>query len=92
MEIILDGRFMVDRDSLHTHIAEKLSFPSYYGRNLDALYDLLSSYPEKAEIVLVHGDDLITALGKYGNAFVKTLMDACRANQNLELSFSNEIF
>ena len=91
VEILLDGRIMTDREALHTHLAEKLSLPDYYGRNLDALFDLLSVYPQSAEIVLVHADVMIAALGRYGHGVLKTMVDASRANPNLEFTLSNEI-
>ena len=43
MEVILDGELMTDRPTVHDLLSEKLAFPEYYGRNLDALYDLLST-------------------------------------------------
>ena len=91
MEILLDGRVMTDREALHTHLVEKLSLPAYYGRNLDALYDLLTAYPERTEIVLVHGDIMTAALGRYGHGVLKTMVDASRVNPNLEFTLSNEI-
>ena len=39
--IRLDCRQMEDRERLHDYLAQTLEFPSWYGRNLDALYDLL---------------------------------------------------
>ena len=38
--IVIDGSQMSGRQAAHQHLAERLSFPGYYGRNLDALYDL----------------------------------------------------
>lgn len=31
-------------EEIHNYIAKELDFPDYYGKNLDALYDILSSY------------------------------------------------
>ena len=42
MEVILDGELMTDRPTVHDLLSEKLAFPEYYGRNLDALYDCLT--------------------------------------------------
>ena len=42
MPIILDGKAMTDRPAAHSHLAERLDLPTYYGRNLDALYDMLT--------------------------------------------------
>lgn len=37
MELTLDCRHGMD--AIHTQLAEALAFPSWYGRNLDALHD-----------------------------------------------------
>ena len=34
-----------DRNSLHDRLQESLTLPSWYGRNLDALYDALTDAP-----------------------------------------------
>ena len=91
MEVALDGRLMVSREALHDQLQEKLNLPAYYGRNLDALYDVLSEFPGKLEITLVHADEMLVRLGSYGNAFIKTLWDASCAFPNVDLSISNEI-
>ena len=36
--------------SLHDYLREQLGFEDYYGRNLDALYDVLSMWPEELRI------------------------------------------
>ena len=91
MQVILDGNRMVSREALHEYLREALNLPDYYGRNLDALYDVRTSYPEKLELMVVHADLMLENLGKYGNAFVKTLMDAAETTENLHLSICNEI-
>lgn len=40
-----DCRGWTDDDVMHAELAAKLDFPSYYGRNLDALNDCLRSMP-----------------------------------------------
>ena len=42
MEIILDGRTIDSRETLHQRLFELLHFPAWYGRNLDALHDCLT--------------------------------------------------
>ena len=39
-EAFLHG--LTARREIHAYIAEKMDFPEYYGRNLDALYDCLT--------------------------------------------------
>ena len=53
MEILLDGRDIPDRKVLHDLLAEKFQFPDYYGRNLDALYDLLTAFPESIRVTVM---------------------------------------
>lgn len=91
MEIILDGRFMTDRGAVHDLLAEKLKFPDYYGRNLDALYDLLSTYPERIDVTLIHTDRLLANLGNYGKTLLRTLQEAAGENPNVELTIRSEI-
>ena len=43
MTVTLDGRFMTTRDNAHEHLAQQLKLPDWYGRNFDALYDLLTA-------------------------------------------------
>ncbi len=65
MEIfVLDGTKMTDRDAAHAHIAERLGFPSYYGKNLDALADCLSEMRRDACIVLTDRDEMEKKLGR----------------------------
>jgi ribonuclease inhibitor len=40
--VVLPGRQLTTRDELHDWLNEALEFP-YYGRNLDALWDLISA-------------------------------------------------
>ena len=50
--IELDIRNIATRDALHIYLQYMLELPAYYGRNLDALNDLLSTESEETEITL----------------------------------------
>ena len=41
--IVIDCRQITDWDSLHTIFADRLGFPGFYGRNMDAWIDCLTS-------------------------------------------------
>lgn len=88
--IILDGKQMLNRAAAHDHLAERLGLPGYYGRNLDALYDLLTERGYPTRLVLLHRAALITWLGRYGAALCRTLEDADRANPRLEVLFPED--
>lgn len=43
MTYTLDGAAMTSPEILHDYLVEAFALPAYYGRNLDALWDLLSA-------------------------------------------------
>ena len=45
MEYTIDLRNVKEPESMHDIIEYSLPVPEYYGRNLDALYDVLTSMP-----------------------------------------------
>lgn len=86
MKVQLDGHLMTDKASLHDQLQEKLCFPEHYGRNLDALYDLLTSLPEPTEIDLHGKETMLQHLGSYGATFLVTLQEAEEDAPNLTLN------
>ena len=81
--ITLDCTLITDDQTAHDVFAQTLDFPATYGRNLDALYDLLSTCPE-TELTLTN----LPALGKlfrYGDNLLLAVKDAARDNPNLTL-------
>ncbi|MDO4489043.1 MAG: barstar family protein, partial [Eubacteriales bacterium] len=49
-KIILDFYKINTKEAAHDYLAEKLGFPEYYGKNLDALYDCLTEIAEPTAI------------------------------------------
>ena len=86
MTVILEGKAMTDRVSAHSHLAERLELPTYYGRNLDALYDVLTGITEETEIVLTDPAAPAELMGKYGEALLETLREAAENNPNLTVT------
>ena len=87
MIIELDCREMTDKPALHAYLKEKLALPEYYGKNLDALFDILSTYDE-AEVVLREPGAMLNALGAYGCRLLVCFFDA--AEENYRLRFTVE--
>ncbi len=83
-EIILDGREMISKEEAHLHIKERLQSPEYHGNNLDALWDVISSYSESIEISLRNKEELIENLGRYGNSLIQVFQDAQKENYNVK--------
>ena len=83
MAIILEGRAMTDRPAAHSHLAQRLDLPTYYGRNLDALYDVLTEIGTDTELILEDPAAVVENLGKYGEALLGTMQEAAEANPHL---------
>ncbi|MBQ8851505.1 MAG: barstar family protein [Oscillibacter sp.] len=82
-QITLDCSLMTGPDAVHDIFSQALEFPTYYGRNLDALYDLLSTYPE-LELTLTNAGALKN-LFRYGDNLMLAIQDAEKDNPLLTL-------
>ena len=83
MAIMLDGKAMTDRPAAHSHLAERLDLPTYYGRNLDALHDMLTEIGEDTELILEDPAAVVEQMGKYGEALLSTMQEAAENNPHL---------
>jgi len=81
--IRLDGRNMTDRLETHRYLMGKFNFPTYYGRNLDALYDFLTETRMPLKVILTFADELKAKQGDYGEALIRVFEAAARANPHL---------
>jgi len=72
-------------EDVYRLIAEAFRFPSYFGANLDALYDCLTESREEREIILSDGDYLEELLGKRYLRLRSVLYDAMRDAKNLKV-------
>jgi len=86
MSIILDGNKMVDKASTHNYLRARLDIPGYFGNNLDALWDALSTYDREMIIELKNKDCLVNNLGTYGISLIDLFTDAANGNQRIKFS------
>lgn len=86
MVIELDGRAMTDRPAAHSHLVQQLELPSWYGRNLDALYDVLTDISRETELILRDPGAVAEQLGRYGEALLDTLREAAESNPYLTVT------
>ena len=82
--VILDGTTAPTKEALHQHLARELNFPDWYGGNLDALFDCLTSLSEEVSLSLDEGA-LTEALGPYAQRVKKVLTRAAEKNPKLQL-------
>jgi ribonuclease inhibitor len=67
-KIFLEGSLINSQEDLHGQIAAALEFPSYYGKNLDALWDCLSDYTislqgQSVDIIIKNSDHVKKMIG-----------------------------
>jgi ribonuclease inhibitor len=86
--IIIDGKKMTSRENAHVHLAERLSFPDYYGGNLDALHDCLGDISEETHLIIHNCSEIEVALGPYGLALFEVFILSAEENGFLTISFS----
>lgn len=51
--IVLDLRNFEEKVSLHRYLKEQMDFPFYYGANLDALHDMLTSETQDLSVTII---------------------------------------
>ena len=73
--IILDCSHIIDAAQLHNELAQKLSFPEWYGHNLDALFDCLTDLTEETLLVLLHWDQTAAYCRGFESAFADAAME-----------------
>ena len=71
----IEGSKIQNREQLHDELQKQLDFPDYYGRNLDALYDMLTSFAEPISFEIINEAELEEHLGHYAKMFLELLED-----------------
>ncbi len=84
-EYLINAKNCFSIGATHSYLKEQLELADYYGRNLDALWDLLMEISHPTKITLIHGDRLSLYLGDYGIRLYRTLVDASIENENIVL-------
>ncbi|HPJ03188.1 MAG TPA: barstar family protein [Candidatus Limiplasma sp.] len=85
-DIQLDITPFEEKISLHSYLKDQLKFPFYYGANLDALYDELTSIEEPLAIALTYHDHPITGHERYIPRMVEVFKAAAQDNYNIRLT------
>ena len=76
--VFLDGNRIASAQDMHEEFARALDFPEWYGKNLDALHDMLTESSEEIGIILVNTDKLAATLGGRWTALLRLLVDMKR--------------
>lgn len=76
---------IADKAALHDRLTQLLDLPDYYGRNLDALYDILTERGEQTVLWVYPDVQADIQLDGYLSALLDTLQDAAAENPALSL-------
>lgn len=86
-DFFVDLTGVSDKASLHQRLREGLPLPSWYGNNLDALYDALTEMPVPARIHFSAREKAARHLTSYMKGLVRVLADAEKDNPGLSIIF-----
>jgi RNAse (barnase) inhibitor barstar len=70
LEILIDCSAISSEEDFHKALAKTLSFPAYYGNNLDALWDVLAYVKRPVILILGNSEILKIALGERYDQFI----------------------
>ncbi len=82
-EIIFKIHEFSGRDEIHDFFQEAFSLPDWYGRNLDALFDVLTEVREETKVVVDLGGLERQDLGGYARQLLRVLWDAAKENERI---------
>lgn len=85
--ITIDCAQISDKETFHTVMEEKLEFPSWYGKNLDALHDCLTEVFVNTQLRFVNWNRLEETLGLYTAAIRRAVTHAAEENPCIEIFF-----
>ena len=83
MDYHIDCATIGSAAELHQLLAETLSFPDWYGNNLDALYDCLTDLSENTHLTLANWTDAEPFIW----GFHRAMADAEQDNPNFTVTF-----
>ena len=83
--VVIDGEKITSMSDVHDLMSKELGFPTFYGRNLDAMYDCLTDVSSEAEIVVENFEKLEYQLGKYASIILRVLEDAAEVNDKIKV-------
>lgn len=90
-KIMINSADLIDQETTHAILKETLQLPEYYGNNLDALWDLLSTNTSRQMIIIQNPHLMSQQLGKYGVKLLKLFIRLKRVNKNITLVLSYDV-
>ena len=85
-KLIFDFRRMKTAEAAQEYLSRKKEFPPYYGMNLDALHDVLTSITEPTEVSVRYYRPLENG-DSYADKIMRVIKDSATQNDVLKLTF-----
>ena len=85
MEIKLALPYFKTKEKAHIYLNQVLRLTSYYGNNLDALYDSLTDIQKEQTIIIPKEIMNPLYLGTYGKQMIRVFEDAAKENPHLQI-------
>ncbi len=85
--ILLDGSKMCSVKSVYEVFSTELGLSDRFGRNLDALHDVLSVLPEDVGVIAVNVDLLKEAMGRRWASFLRLMRNLEKENERFFFCF-----
>lgn len=82
-KIELDARNIQTVKAMHIYLQYRLDLPAYYGRNLDALFDLLSTESETTAITLLGPAPAGSEMEAYMPRLTAVFEDCAQENERI---------
>ena len=82
---IIDLAGVEDRTELHDRIEQGIKVTEWYGRNLDALYDVLTEYGNGWHVILLNTDDVDDEVRQYVDDMIGVFEDASAVVDDLSV-------
>lgn len=83
MVITLDETKFTSKKAAHAYLKGTLSFPDWYGNNLDALHDMLCEMSADTTLVISKKIANKDRLGSYGKTLLAVFRDCSEENPHL---------
>ena len=89
-ELIIDGKAMTSEKSMYIHLSRVFSFPTYFGNNLDALWDALTEESEPTVIYFKNVTQMTENLDRYGEKLIQLFQKLEQTTNNYKVHFYPE--
>ena len=83
----IDVMEVFSKEDLQELLVKELPLPDYYGKNLDALYDVLTEFGQGWNIIFYNTKFAKYRLGKYFDALERLCGEACEEVNELRIRF-----